>query len=192
MLSAKQRDIHLQSYDDGNYLDDSWGNHPSGRSLHIPKHARAASAPVHIEQQMRQMTVDTKPQHHRGANVDSSTANQNTSSLLSFTNEKPQKLNAEMVARKSLTKTKHNTSLKATPELLAELLKGSSEKMVTSEQKKKCGNRTGSEHPSALPTAVLKCLVSRSSSIFIIFHVQQNDVVLAQITTPFLTRRECA
>ena len=45
--------------------------------------------------------------------------------------------------------------LKATPELLAELLKGSSEKMVTAEQRHK------SHHSSnALPSAVLRCLVS--------------------------------
>jgi hypothetical protein len=49
----------------------------------------------------------------------------------------------------------------ATPELLAELLKGSSEKLVNEERQ---GNNS-SDASTALPTAVLKCLVSRGKML---------------------------
>lgn len=101
-------------------------------------------------------------------------AKRNTSSpaaisLLNFTNEKLQKLNFDELNLKSLAQAKHKTSLKATPELLAELLKGSSEKMVTSEQTKKSSNRSMADHSNILPTAVLKCLVSAFT--FISFNI---------------------
>lgn len=70
-------------------------------------------------------------------------------SLLAFTNERNPRLD-EMPPRSA---SKHKASLKATPELLAELLKGSSEKLVKAEQKNKSDS-------NALPTAVLRCLVS--------------------------------
>lgn len=79
-------------------------------------------------------------------------------SLLNFTNEKLQKLSFDELNRnKQGANSKQKTSLKATPELLAELLKGSSEKMVTAEQNKK-GTHDSS---NVLPTAVLRFLVSR-------------------------------
>lgn len=74
-------------------------------------------------------------------------------SLLAFTNERSQRLD-EMPPRSGQSSTKHKGSLKATPELLAELLKGSSEKMAKAEQK------TKNDNSNALPTAVLRCLVS--------------------------------
>lgn len=226
MLSAKHRDFNLQSYDDISSLPlghnrNSGGtktprkSHGGGvNSLPIPKHARAASTPVHID---AQSTVDLKPQHRRfpscvetsprhntsdpGLRKDTpkkfsldnfaprhderdakrassevkelATAKRNTSSpaaisLLNFTNEKLEKLNFDELNRKSSTQSKHKTSLKATPELLAELLKGSSEKMVTSEQTKKSSNRNIGDHSNTLPTAVLKCLVSRIRFTFLL------------------------
>ena len=48
-------------------------------------------------------------------------------------------------------------SIVATPELLAELLKGSSEKLVNEERQ----SNNSTDGSTALPTAVLKCLVSR-------------------------------
>lgn len=74
-------------------------------------------------------------------------------SLLNFTNEKLEKLNLNDLSRHKTHK--HKSSLKATPELLAELLRGSSEKMATAEQKKK-----NNDHTVSLPNAVLRCLVS--------------------------------
>lgn len=221
MLSAKHRDLNLQSYDDvsslpsGHYRNSGSGGNRTPRKSHgacanslpIPKHTRAASTPVHIE---KQSPVDLKPQHRRFPSCVESTPHHNTSdpgirkdaskkfsldhfaprqddrdakrassevkelatakrhtsspaaiSLLNFTNEKLQKMNFDELNRKSSTQSRHKTSLKATPELLAELLKGSSEKMVTSEQTKKCNNRSLSDHSNTLPTAVLKCLVSK-------------------------------
>lgn len=49
--------------------------------------------------------------------------------------------------------------LVASPELLAELLKGSSEKLVTEQLTGATSPNNGS---NALPTAVLKCLVSNN------------------------------
>lgn len=74
-------------------------------------------------------------------------------SLLAFTSERSQRLD-EMPPRSGQTTTKHKSSLKATPELLAELLRGSSEKLVKAEQKNK------NDNSNTLPTAVLRCLVS--------------------------------
>lgn len=61
-------------------------------------------------------------------------------------------------------------SLVASPELLAELLKGSSEKLVT--EQLTGGASPNNNASNALPTAVLKCLVSRSlfSPIFAHIH----------------------
>lgn len=217
MLSAKHRDMNLQSYDDISSLPS--GHRGGGKtsrksqssyanSLPIPKHTRAASTPVHIE---KQLPVDVKAQHRRFPSCVESTPRHNTSdpglrkdtpkkfsldnfapryderaakrassevketamtkrntsspaaiSLLNFTNEKSQNLNFDDVNHKPSTQQK--TSVKATPELLAELLKGSSEKMVTSEQTKRGSNSSTSsgigDHSNVLPTAVLKCLVS--------------------------------
>lgn len=218
MLSAKHRDFNLQSYDDISSLPSGHHRNSGGsktsrkshsgcaNSLPIPKHARAASTPVHIE---KQTTIDLKPQHRRFPSCVESTPRHNTSdpglredapkkfsldhfaprhddrdakrassevkelttskrntsspaaiSLLNFTNEKLQKLNFDELNRKTSSQSKHKTSLKATPELLAELLKGSSEKMVTCEQTKKSNNRSIGDHSNTLPTAVLKFLVS--------------------------------
>lgn len=77
-------------------------------------------------------------------------------SLLAFTNERNPRLD-EMPPRSA--SSKHKASLKATPELLAELLKGSSEKLVKAEQKNK-------NDSNVLPTAVLRCLVSKGTNIF--------------------------
>lgn len=75
-------------------------------------------------------------------------------SLLNFTNEKLQKITFDELNRHKVHK--HKSSLKATPELLAELLKGSSEKMAAAEQSKKATV----DQTQSLPTAVLRCLVS--------------------------------
>lgn len=55
-------------------------------------------------------------------------------------------------------------TIQATPELLAELLKGSSEKLVAEQHQmnQRSGSSSGSSTPATLPTAVLKCLVSFS------------------------------
>lgn len=74
-------------------------------------------------------------------------------SLLAFTSERTQRLE-EVPPRHNQNATKHKASLKATPELLAELLKGSSEKLAKAEQ------RNRDDNSIALPTAVLRCLVS--------------------------------
>lgn len=52
--------------------------------------------------------------------------------------------------------------LVASPELLAELLKGSSEKLVTEQLTGATSPTNGS---NALPTAVLKCLVSNNNHV---------------------------
>lgn len=63
----------------------------------------------------------------------------------------------------------------ATPELLAELLKGSSEKLVAEQHHMHGGGNTHHHTPVPvdfgcdLPSAVLKCLVSRLHSLYVIF-----------------------
>lgn len=64
------------------------------------------------------------------------------------------------------------STLKATPELLAQLLKGSSEKLVT-EQHQLNKQRVGVVSMS-LPTAVLKCLVSEQFYIIINLKAKTN------------------
>lgn len=85
-------------------------------------------------------------------------------SLLSFTNEKLQKRSCDDLNRgkqqNNTSGSKHKGSLKATPELLAELLKGSSEKMAAAERHKKSIDNT-----NLLPTAVLQCLVSSTINL---------------------------
>lgn len=100
-------------------------------------------------------------------------------SLLNFTNEKLQKISFdEMNRHKS---HKHKSSLKATPELLAELLKGSSEKMAAAER-----SRKNVDYTMSLPNAVLRCLVS-SVHPFYINHNERNKI--EQLNS--LTLRDC-
>lgn len=125
-------------------------------------------APRHDERDAKRASSEAKELATTKRNTSSPAA----ISLLNFTNEKLQKLNFDELSRKSSTQSKHKTSLKATPELLAELLKGSSEKMVTSEQTKKSSNRSTVDHSNTLPTAVLKCLVSKIRFSILLFPVK--------------------
>lgn len=86
-------------------------------------------------------------------------------SLLNFTNEALQKLTLEEIKQQQQQKNKKDKSgIKATPELLAELLKGSSEKLATAEKQQQQQHRKQQRQVDngsiALPTAVLRFLVS--------------------------------
>ncbi|XP_055604092.1 uncharacterized protein LOC129752331 [Uranotaenia lowii] len=64
-------------------------------------------------------------------------------------------------------------SLMASPELLAELLKGSSEKLITEQL---TGGSGSSGSSNALPTAVLKCLDTRTHVVVELFNTEKSYV----------------
>lgn len=69
-------------------------------------------------------------------------------------------------------------NMAATPELLAELLKGSSEKILTdqtSQNKKHQMRNSGSSNSSGLPLAVLNSLNNLVSNIFVYFKVHTDE-----------------
>uniref|UniRef100_A0A4Y0BH68 DH domain-containing protein n=1 Tax=Anopheles funestus TaxID=62324 RepID=A0A4Y0BH68_ANOFN len=65
--------------------------------------------------------------------------------------------------------------LAASPELLAELLKGSSEKLVT-EQLTSSGGNSGGNGSNALPSAVLNCLDTRTHVVVELFNTEKSYV----------------
>uniref|UniRef100_A0A182XX47 Uncharacterized protein n=1 Tax=Anopheles stephensi TaxID=30069 RepID=A0A182XX47_ANOST len=65
--------------------------------------------------------------------------------------------------------------LAASPELLAELLKGSSEKLVT-EQLTGSGGNSGANASNALPSAVLNCLDTRTHVVVELFNTEKSYV----------------
>lgn len=212
MLSAKQRDSNLLSYDElppYTQRSISMGKSSSSRkssetenSLPIPVHTRAASTPAHIETPRHEATVHS---HHRRypSCVETSprkeTKKFSTDSYmrpaddrynkraLSESKEKITKRNASSPAAISLLSTaneklhRYNTDdrgkspikqntlpIKASPELLAQLLAGSSEKMTTAERER--NKKQLHVDAYALPMAVQQFLVS-VCAIFTIYSV---------------------
>lgn len=102
-------------------------------------------------------------------------------SLLNFTNEKLQQISFDEMNRHKAHK--HKSSLKATPELLAELLKGSSEKMAAAER-----SRKNVDYTMSLPNAVLRCLVSSVDPFHLRNHrasrIEQPDVARLRGSDP--------
>lgn len=173
-------DGSLQSFDD----DSQRKAYRKNNSTHlpIPYHVRASSTPIQsdsyskevshkrfpsyvdtstvneIKKEQKKMSLDNLSKSHENFGKDSKKS--------SGTNEKLQKLSLDegrlMSSSESNNKKKSvsNTSsaIQATPQLLAELLKGSSERLV-SEQLQSNQRITS----SSLPTAVLQCLVSLNS-----------------------------
>lgn len=69
-------------------------------------------------------------------------------------------------SERSMTTPGDKQNIIPTPELLAELLKGSSERMV-SEQRQNSVSMLGGNFSLSLPTAVLRCLVSQNLYLFL-------------------------
>lgn len=164
-------------------------------SLPLPLHTRAASTPAHMETPCPEMMqhhhkrypscVETSPRkdtkkfsmdsyHARNADDRYSKralseskekiGKRNASSpaaisLLNVANEKLQRFNQNNFKQKS-------EPIKASPELLAELLKGSSEKMTAAERQR--NKKTTQIDSIVLPAAVQRFLVS-SFSILVLF-----------------------
>lgn len=165
----------------------------SENSLPIPMHTRAASTPAHMETPRTELIqhhhkrypscVETSPRketkkfsmdnytmrnvddrHNKRASSESKEkfTKRNASSpaaisLLNVANDKLQRFNQENFKQKS-------EPIKASPELLAELLKGSSEKMTAAERER---NKKPTYFDSiALPAAVQQFLVSNSIPFF--------------------------
>lgn len=159
----------------------------SENALPIPMHTRAASTPAHIEisrtepiqhyhkrypscvetsprKETKKFSVDNytmrnvDDRHNKRASSESKEkiTKRNASSpaaisLLSVANEKLQRFNQENFKQKS-------EPIKASPELLAELLRGSSEKMTAAERQR---NKKATHFDSiVLPAAVQRFLVS--------------------------------
>lgn len=83
-------------------------------------------------------------------------------SLLNLTNDKQQRHYSDEGGKSPTNKQK--SMLKATPELLAELLRGSSEKMVTAERER--NKKASHAEAISLPPTVLKYLVSLEKTLF--------------------------
>lgn len=214
MLSAKQRDSNLLSYDElppCTQRSISMCKNSASRkssetenSLPIPMHTRAASTPAHIETPR----TDTVHSHHKRypSCVETSprketkkystdsymriTDDRHSKRALSESKEKITKRNASSPAGMSLLSTaneklhrfntddrgkspiKQNTlPIKATPELLAQLLSGSSEKMTTAERER--NKKQLHVDAYALPAAVQPFLrsVSVNFLVFLFFFI---------------------
>lgn len=136
---------------------------PSGVASSGPKHNKSdpgmrkdSSKKFSLDFNARSDTADDRLTKRASSESHEKFSKRNSSSpaavsLLAFTNERSS--GNEMPSR-GQNSNKQKVSLKATPELLAELLKGSSEKLVKQERNK------GNDSASVLPTAVLRCLVS--------------------------------
>lgn len=191
LLSAKQRDLNFQSYDDilpyyGRSI--SMGKtsttkklNESENSLPVPMHIRANSTPAHMETQRNELAqhhhkrypscVETSPRKDatKKSSMDNFTTRNTTDDrhskrASSESKDKMTKRNASSPAAISLlsvttaTNEKQKTDLiKASPELLAELLKGSSEKMTAAERER--SKKAFYFDSTALPIAVQKYLV---------------------------------
>lgn len=151
--------------------------------LPVPSHQRASSTPVHMDTTAKEPLHSN---HRRFPScIDSSTDLKKEfkkmsldSSMLKEPLRTPKKcasletnINAGASSSKRTSKdepksqfTVHRkddaspNTLKATPELLAQLLKGSSEKLVAEQFERKAHQSPGES--ITLPTALLKCLVS--------------------------------
>lgn len=171
-------DASLQSFDD----DSQRKAYRKNNSTHlpIPYHVRASSTPIQSDSYSKEVSHKRYPSYVDTSTVNELKKDQKKMSLdnLSKSHEnfgkdiKKSSGNSEKLQKHSLdegrltsssdgaNKKKYvpNTSntIQATPQLLAELLKGSSERLV-SEQLQSNQRITS----STLPTAVLKCLVSR-------------------------------
>lgn len=170
-------DVSLQSFDD----DTQRKAYRKNNSTHlpIPYHVRASSTPIQSDSYAKEVSHKRFPSY-----VDTSTVNElkkdqkkmsldnlskshenfgKDSKKSSGTGDKLQKHSLDegrlMPSTESGNKKKYVSdtpnTIQATPQLLAELLKGSSERLV-SEQLQSNQRITS----SSLPTAVLKCLVS--------------------------------
>lgn len=205
MLTAKQRDSTLQSYDDVTppYTQRSISlGKPSAsssrkssdmeNSLPIPMHTRAASTPAHMEAPRNELPhpshkrypscVETSPRqdtkkfsadsyltrnvedrHSKRASSESKEkiTKRNASSpaaisLLSAANEKLFRSGGD--ERSKMPGKQTTLPIKASPELLAELLRGSSEKMTTAERER--NKKLQHIELYALPLAVQQFSVS--------------------------------
>lgn len=161
------------------------------QSLPVPMHIRANSTPAHIETPRTEppqhchkrfpSCVETTPataaivaarKDTKKVSVDTffgrNTEDRHSKRAASESKEKMTKRNASSPAAISMlsvaTDNKHDKSdksIKASPELLAELLRGSSEKMSTAERER---NKKAVHHESiSLPAAVQKFMVSGNS-----------------------------
>lgn len=188
LLSAKQRDLYLDDVVPYYARSFSMGKPNSKKStetdnsLPVPTHVRANSTPAHIE---TPHTDSSQHCHKRFPScVETTTTRKETKKVsvdtffgritddrqskraASESKEKMTKRNASSPAAISMLSVaseqkpdKSNKSLKASPELLAELLKGSSEKMSTAEREQR--NKKAFYYDSiALPMAVQNFMVS--------------------------------
>lgn len=183
--SSKLSDGSLQSFDE----DIQRKAYRKNNSTHlpIPYHVRASSTPIQSDSHSKEVShkrfpsyVDTSTitelkKDQKKMSLDNlSKSHENFAKKSTGTGEKLQKhsldegrlmSSPDSGSKKNYTSNAPNT-IQATPQLLAELLKGSSERLV-SEQLQSNQRITS----SSLPTAVLKCLVSFFFKFLVLPHV---------------------
>lgn len=146
--------------------------------LPVPCHQRASSTPVHMETTAKEplhsnhrrfpscidSTTDLKKEFKK-MSLDSSVLKEPlrspkkcTSLETNINAKRPSKEESKSQFTVHRKDDASSNTLKATPELLAQLLKGSSEKLVAEQFERKLHQHPGES--ITLPTALLKCLVS--------------------------------
>lgn len=146
--------------------------------LPVPCHQRASSTPVHMETTAKEplhsnhrrfpscidSTTDLKKEFKK-MSLDSSVLKEPLRAPKKFTSletninaKRPSKDESKSQFTVHRKDDASSNTLKATPELLAQLLKGSSEKLVAEQFERKLHQHPGES--ITLPTALLKCLVS--------------------------------
>lgn len=180
----RNRGAGSQSLDDTNNPTKTQKPRKTSANLPVPIHTRAASTPSHtdmttpepiVAHHRRYPSIDQFNDKTKKLSLDSNLDKSKRAS--SELNDKNPKRNSSGASEKSFQKrsfdeirlsqvsrtpsersvdTPKGGGILPTPELLAELLKGSSERLAA-EQSQMGGAGSGS---TALPSAVLKCLVS--------------------------------
>lgn len=174
--SSKLSDGSLQSFDDDTQRK---AYRKNNSTLPIPYHVRASSTPIQSDsyskevshkrfpsyvdtstvneakKEQKKMSLDNLSKSHENFGKDSKKSSGTSEKLQKHSLDEGRLMSSSESGNKKKVASNTPNTIQATPQLLAELLKGSSERLV-SEQLQSNQRITS----SSLPTAVLKCLVS--------------------------------
>lgn len=201
-ISMGKSSTSRKSSDTENSLPIPMHTRAASTPAHMEAPARDEAITVHAHHKRFPSCVETSPRkeakkfsadHYLVRNAD----DRHSKRAMSETKEKLTKRNASSPGAMSLLNNmekyrfderggkapmKHNQSLplKATPELLAELLRGSSEKMTTAEQRER-NKKLLHVDAYALPMAVQQFLVSAFVSLIYYFHNIWNSISMRHL-----------
>ncbi|XP_037050154.1 uncharacterized protein LOC119084247 isoform X2 [Bradysia coprophila] len=193
--SSKLSDASLQSFDDDTHRKAYRKNNST--HLPIPYHVRASSTPIQsdshskevshkrfpsyvdtstvndLKKDQKKMSLDNLSKSHENFGKDSKKSSGAGDKLQKHSLDEGRLLSSSSSESGNKKKCSSDTSntIQATPQLLAELLKGSSERLV-SEQIQSNQRITS----SSLPTAVLKCLDTRTHVVVELFNTEKSYV----------------